>query len=511
VWQTLVDAARIYLRLWKFLLAASVVVNVAAGLVSGLALTIVLPRMSGVGDSVLFDGEQRFQFAQMIANLITVIPVSVLMFAVFGIVIDDARRARQGVPVGDVLSRVMRRLPAAFGTALLMWAGIVGGYVLLVIPALVLAVMWCMAIPASVLEDKAGAEALGRSRQLTKGNRWRLLGLFLLAGIPGGIVVTIIGVVLVSNGPWLSSSLYEFMMLRYWLPNILFAPYGGCVAVLAYFALRGEPVTIPAASRAPRATQTPTSAPVRLPASAPAAAAGAATTTAAIDAPEPEAADEQRVQAPQTPGATSDAPPVEPAAAEHAAALDSPPPAVPHHEPSHATGWRARQLTLNVPMGQALAYAGTFMAGVLAAVVVGALVGDDAPETVEKVKTVTVAEPSSEPSDFQINEDQLPGFYDTRGSKMDTDLGRCTADLTFVWNADDPSRVEDGSVAKILFVGPDGGNVYEQTVVDGVIKLEVTDKVYRGQSSYRAELLSIDDRDADAAEIPFTNTATVCE
>jgi hypothetical protein len=56
--------------------------------------------------------------------------------------------------------------------------------------------------PVCVVERVGPFRSLGRSRQLTKGHRWRILGLVLLIAIPGLIVGAIVGVVtLFTLGP----------------------------------------------------------------------------------------------------------------------------------------------------------------------------------------------------------------------------------------------------------------------------------------------------------------------
>ena len=74
------------------------------------------------------------------------------------------------------------------GRSLLMMIGL-----LLVIPALILYVMWFVAIPVCVVEQLGPFRSLGRSRQLTKGHRWKILGLLLVILIPALIVGAILG------------------------------------------------------------------------------------------------------------------------------------------------------------------------------------------------------------------------------------------------------------------------------------------------------------------------------
>lgn len=54
------------------------------------------------------------------------------------------------------------------------------GLIALVLPGIFILLMLCVALPACILEGLSPITALKRSRDLTRGNRWRLLGLVLL-------------------------------------------------------------------------------------------------------------------------------------------------------------------------------------------------------------------------------------------------------------------------------------------------------------------------------------------
>jgi uncharacterized membrane protein len=76
---------------------------------------------------------------------------------------------------------------------------------LLIVPGLILLTMWFVATPACVVERTGPIRSLGRSRQLTKGHRWKLFGLILLVVLLGSIVIGIINVVLeFAAGPTLA-------------------------------------------------------------------------------------------------------------------------------------------------------------------------------------------------------------------------------------------------------------------------------------------------------------------
>ncbi len=90
------------------------------------------------------------------------------------------------VPFRDLLKRIwaagMKATLTLFCTAFL--AGF--GLVLLVVPGIAAALAFCVALPACLIEDTGGAESLKRSLILTRGHRFKILGigamqLFILA------------------------------------------------------------------------------------------------------------------------------------------------------------------------------------------------------------------------------------------------------------------------------------------------------------------------------------------
>jgi hypothetical protein len=73
-------------------------------------------------------------------------------------------------------------------TALIMFPFVV----LLTIPSTMLFLMWSMATPVCVVERASPFRSLGRSRELTKGHRRKILSLLFLAAIPNGIAGRIV-------------------------------------------------------------------------------------------------------------------------------------------------------------------------------------------------------------------------------------------------------------------------------------------------------------------------------
>jgi hypothetical protein len=78
------------------------------------------------------------------------------------------------------LSTGLKHMVPLVVIALLMSLGIMLGMVLLIVPGIILSIMWIVALPARVVENTGITESFGRSRDLTRNNRWKIFGLFVI-------------------------------------------------------------------------------------------------------------------------------------------------------------------------------------------------------------------------------------------------------------------------------------------------------------------------------------------
>jgi uncharacterized protein YqhQ len=62
--------------------------------------------------------------------------------------------------------------------------GVLLGIYLFIIPGIILACIWAVDVPACVAERLGPIKSLSRSAGLTKGYRWKILGILLLASAP---------------------------------------------------------------------------------------------------------------------------------------------------------------------------------------------------------------------------------------------------------------------------------------------------------------------------------------
>jgi uncharacterized membrane protein len=80
--------------------------------------------------------------------------------------------------VADCLATGVRNVVPLFLITVLVLLGIFAGAILLIVPGIMLAFMWCVVAPACIVERTGVFGAFGRSRELTRGYRWPIFGLY---------------------------------------------------------------------------------------------------------------------------------------------------------------------------------------------------------------------------------------------------------------------------------------------------------------------------------------------
>lgn len=119
-----------------------------------------------------------------------------LTCAAFGAVIQTTVLHAEGrqPELGEILRvGIVRCLPMA-AVYIIYWFCVSLASLLLIVPGIMLALMWSMAFVAVVAERPGVFGAFSRSARLTKGARWKILGLFLAVVVIYVIVLGFAGV-----------------------------------------------------------------------------------------------------------------------------------------------------------------------------------------------------------------------------------------------------------------------------------------------------------------------------
>lgn len=93
------------------------------------------------------------------------------------------RMRGQPIDIGTAIPRGASRILYSIAAGIVTGIGIGLGFILILVPGLILACYWFAAIPAAIIEKTGPFAAIGRSNELTKGYRWSIFGLIVIFGI----------------------------------------------------------------------------------------------------------------------------------------------------------------------------------------------------------------------------------------------------------------------------------------------------------------------------------------
>jgi hypothetical protein len=167
-----------------------------------------------------------------IATIISLVATTLFTGMVVELV-ADVREGRRDANIGQLLRTVTPVLGNLILVAIAAGVGILIGFILLVVPGLYLATMWAVAAPVVVLERPGGLRALGRSRELVKGNGWNVFAVILLLVLLVGLFAGLIGFAAESAGTGVG------LVVRV-VVGVLTAPISALAAAVLYFELGGS-------------------------------------------------------------------------------------------------------------------------------------------------------------------------------------------------------------------------------------------------------------------------------
>ena len=146
--------------------------------------------------------------------------------------VADVRDGRRDAGARQLLRAAVPVLGPLLAVGIVAGIGVVIGFVLLIVPGLILITVWSVAAPVVVLERPPGLRALARSRELVRGNGWQVFGVIFVLFILVGIVSGAIELAAESAGTGVG------IVVRV-IVGVLTAPLSALGASVLYFHLRG--------------------------------------------------------------------------------------------------------------------------------------------------------------------------------------------------------------------------------------------------------------------------------
>ena len=217
------DALSMYGRFWRHFAGVGVTIFFAV------AVAALLLSFAGAAGLVI---------ASVISLAGSIVLTGALVTAV-----SDARDGRIDLSIGETISRAWPFILPLLGAGILASVGLLVGFILLIIPGLILMTLWLVIGPCIVLERTGVLDAFSASTRYVRGNAWSVFGVALLALLVVVIAGAVVGVILAWLPVWLSQFLTTLVQ------GAVFAPFYAIVVTLTYFALSGARDDAATASR----------------------------------------------------------------------------------------------------------------------------------------------------------------------------------------------------------------------------------------------------------------------
>ena len=146
--------------------------------------------------------------------------------------VADIQDGRRDTSPSQLLQAAVPVLGQLILVGIVAGIGIVIGFILIIIPGLILLTIWSVAAPVVVLERPGGLRALGRSRELVRGEGWNVFAVILLMVILVAVISFVVEAVAASAGTGID------LLVRV-VVGILTAPISALASAVLYFQLRG--------------------------------------------------------------------------------------------------------------------------------------------------------------------------------------------------------------------------------------------------------------------------------
>jgi hypothetical protein len=210
------EAWDLYKRFWQHFLPIALVIYLVIA-----AATLLLDLVLG-------------NFGLLVALVLSFVGIFWLEGAIV-LAVQDVRDGRVDLSTQETLSKVRPFLGALIGAGLLAGLGILVGFILLIVPGLILLTWWSLIAPVIVLESSAVIASFGRSRELVRGHGWQVFGVIVVSFLINVVASIILSLAL----SWLSSGPRSFVQSL--VSNTVITPFIAAAWTLMYFKLRGEP------------------------------------------------------------------------------------------------------------------------------------------------------------------------------------------------------------------------------------------------------------------------------
>ncbi len=169
--------------------------------------------------------------------LVSLIAVIVAQFWLQGMVVEAVRDmldGRRDLTLEALLASATPVLGPLVGAGVLAGLGIAIGLLALVVPGLLLLTIWALIAPVIVVERSRVLASFGRSRDLVRGNGWRVFGVVIVFALLSAVVGNLAQLAGQSIAGDIGAGVGQL------LAGVIVAPLSAIAASVMYFALAGR-------------------------------------------------------------------------------------------------------------------------------------------------------------------------------------------------------------------------------------------------------------------------------
>jgi len=169
------EAWQMYKAQWKHLLAIAFVIYLAAAIISA-----ILGLLGTIG-----------LYLALIVSIIALF----LLQATLVKAVQDIRDGRADLSISETVNQATPFIGPVFLASFLAGIAIFIGFVLIIVPGLILITIWAVIVPVIVIERSGVMAAFGRSRELVKGRAWHVFGTLVLTWLILFVFQIILGLI----------------------------------------------------------------------------------------------------------------------------------------------------------------------------------------------------------------------------------------------------------------------------------------------------------------------------
>lgn len=151
-----------------------------------------------------------------------------------GAFVKSVQTARTGVfqtPVGELFRNARPFVGRLFVSGILAGLGVCLGFVLLIVPGVILLTWWSLIAPVIVIEDRSAVEAFGRSRELVRGHGWAVLGVVMISTLLSIVAAALVRAAFAFLPP------FGEIVIGSTLAQAIVSPFAAIAVTVAYFRL----------------------------------------------------------------------------------------------------------------------------------------------------------------------------------------------------------------------------------------------------------------------------------